>query len=132
MTLVEFLTARLDEGERDALAASPGPWTANAEHDEVMAVDGIHVADGFSLSGNQLRATVDHIVRHDPARVLRRVKAGRRLIERYERALRVGGQSVSGFINGQDDGYAQACLDAIEDAAEIHSDHPDYQEAWRV
>ena len=32
---------------------------------------------------------------------------------------------------GQDDGYAQACLDAIEDSAAIYSDHPDYDPEWK-
>ncbi|MGW4422556.1 DUF6221 family protein [Streptosporangium sp. NPDC004631] len=86
--LIAFFRARLDEDERWALAASPGPWSENAESDEVLAVDGITVADGFALSGNQLRATVAHIARHDPARVLAEVAAKRRLLEQYERVLR--------------------------------------------
>lgn len=53
-----------------AEAASPSPWSANAEHDEVLAVDGERVADGFALSGNQLRNTVDHIVFNDPRQII--------------------------------------------------------------
>lgn len=74
-------------------------------------------------------AAAGHIVRQDPARTLARVKAGRRLIVRYERAVRVGGRSVSGFVNGQDDGYAQACLDAIRDAATVYASEPGYKAA---
>jgi hypothetical protein len=79
--LATWLRAQLDEDERIALAASPGPWKPNAEHDEVLAVDDERVADGFALSGNQLRATVDHIVCWDPARVLAEVDAKRRVLD---------------------------------------------------
>lgn len=73
--LVSRLLAAIEETERLALAASPGPWRANAEHDEVLAVDGEIACEGFALSSNQLRATVDHIVHNDPAAVLRRCAA---------------------------------------------------------
>lgn len=68
--------------------------------------------------------------RHDPARVLREVEAKRAMIARYERAAALPASVVS-FTHGQDDGYAQACLDAIRDAVAIWSDHPDYRQGWR-
>jgi hypothetical protein len=88
VTITEFLTARLDEDEAVARAASPGPWHPNAELDEVLAMDGITVADGFALSGPQTRATTEHIARHDPARVLADVEAKRRIVERLTHAIR--------------------------------------------
>lgn len=81
--LVKWLGQQLDEDERIARAASPGPWHVNAESDEVLAVDGITVAEGFALSGRQLRATTEHIAVHDPARVLREVDAKRRVLTRH-------------------------------------------------
>lgn len=68
--IADFLRARLLERRALAEAASPGPWHANAEHDEVVAADGITVADGFALSSRQLRATVDHIAANDPEDVI--------------------------------------------------------------
>ncbi|MFD7705679.1 DUF6221 family protein [Streptomyces sp. NPDC059786] len=68
--IADFLRARYTERRAIAEAASPGPWRPNAEHDEVIAVDGITVAEGFALSGRQLRATVDHIAANDPADVI--------------------------------------------------------------
>lgn len=68
--IADFLQARYAERRSLAEAASPGPWQANAEHDEVIAVDGITVADGFALSGRQLRATVEHIAANDPVDVI--------------------------------------------------------------
>lgn len=78
--LVTRLLAAIEAAEKLALAASPGPWTTTAEHDEVLAVDGIPVADGFALSGRQLRATVDHIIGQDPLAVLRRCAADRKIL----------------------------------------------------
>lgn len=68
---------------RKALAefASPWPWSANAEHDEVLAVDGERVADGFALSSNQLRNTVDHIVWNDPQQILADCEADLAILE---------------------------------------------------
>lgn len=60
---------------------------------------------------------------------LRDVEAKRALIERYKRAASIPA-SVSGFVRGQDDGYAQGCLDAIRDLAAVYGDHEDYQEEW--
>jgi len=80
-SLADWLRACLDDDEACAAAASPGPWRPNAERDEVLAVDDITVCDGFALSGRQLRATVEHIARHDPARVLVEVAAKRRIVD---------------------------------------------------
>lgn len=68
--LADFLRARYAERRALAEAASPGPWHADEEVDEVVAVDGITVADGFALSGRQLRATVQHIAANDPNDVI--------------------------------------------------------------
>lgn len=79
--IADFLRARLTERRVLAEAASPGPWHANAEHDEVVAVDGITVAEGFALSGRQLRATVDHIVASHPATVMADCDAKLRMLD---------------------------------------------------
>lgn len=80
MTLVEFYLARLDEIERVAQAASPGPWSLDADGTEVLATDGVTVAEGFALSGPQLRATVAHIALNDPAYALAEIAAKRRIV----------------------------------------------------
>jgi hypothetical protein len=82
--LATRLLAAIERREQAALAASPGPWTANAEHDEVVAVDGITVADGFALSNNQLRATVDFIVDNDPTAVLLHSAAHRKIVALHD------------------------------------------------
>lgn len=121
--LVQFVTARLDEEAELAASASPGPWSTNAEADEVLAVDGVTVADGFALSGQQLRATTRHIARHGPARVLAEVDAKRVLLTEYERLkYEVMSDDMSGVT---------ALERVLRAKAAVHADHPDYQEAWR-
>jgi len=82
--IADFLRARIAERRALAEAASPGPWHANEEHDEVVAADGITVADGFALSGRQLRATVDHIAANDPADVIADCDAKLALVDELE------------------------------------------------
>ncbi|MER6534705.1 DUF6221 family protein [Streptomyces sp900105755] len=82
--IADFLRARYAERRSLAEAASPGPWHANAEGDEVLAVDGITVADGFALSGRQLRATVEHIAAHDPVEAIADLDAKLALLEEFE------------------------------------------------
>ncbi|MGW0905009.1 DUF6221 family protein [Streptomyces sp. NPDC002853] len=68
--IADFLRARYAERRALALSASPGPWHVNEESDEVLAMDGIAVAEGFALSGRQLRATTEHIAANDPVDVI--------------------------------------------------------------
>lgn len=112
MTIREFLNARLDEDEALARAAAPGPWHTNAEADEVLAVDGITVAEGFALSGPQIRATTQHIARHNPARVLAEIQAKRRIVEMY--------------------GQAVAIDTVLDHLAAVYDQHPDFDPARRV
>ena len=136
--LVQFLRARLDEDAELAQAASPGPWHPSDESDEVLAVDGITVADGFALSSRQLRATTEHIARHDPARVLAEVEAKRRILEIHKV---VGGWEDE---DGQDIGlgcdecgYSAEYSDrggwceTVRLLALPYADHPGYRAEWR-
>jgi hypothetical protein len=138
--LVEFLRARLDEDEADAAAASPGPWHVNAEQDEVLAADGITVADGFALSNQQLRATACHIARHDPARVLREVEAKRQVLKLHERAtLRAGGGAkyfdTTTVCRSCEPSYQFPELSwpctTLRLFALPYADHPEYRDDWR-
>jgi hypothetical protein len=127
--LVDFLRARLDDDEKLARAASPGPWHVDEDSDEILAVDGIVVAEGFALSGRQLRATIQHIARHDPARVLAEVDAKRRIAKVHERLpdaeFCVTCDAPSG-IPGEPSGCATLRLLALP-----YANHPDYRDEWR-
>jgi hypothetical protein len=116
-TLTDFLLARIAEDEQAALAASPGPWHLNAESTEVIAVDDIQVAEAFALSSPQLRATAEHISRHDPARVLAECDAKRQIIQWQDLE---GGGFPRGFVDYM-----------LRQLALPHAGHPDYDQRWR-
>jgi len=123
VTIVEFLLARIEEDEALARSASPGPWHVDAESTEVLAVDGIVVADGFALSGKQTRATTAHIARHDPAHVLTECEAKRRIVE--ECAPNVAkdwpfpdGLNFSEFV--------------VAELVQPYAGHPEYRDEWRA
>lgn len=153
--LVVFVRARLDEDEAAAGAASPGPWHVNAESDEVLAVDGVTVADGFALSGRQLRVTTAHIARHDPARVLAEVEAKRRIVDLHPYTTQRAASSETSFrsaygpnwekrLKNLDTPYCETCdvddgviasdgtpCETLRLLALPYADYPDYWEEWR-
>jgi hypothetical protein len=126
VNITEFLEARIAEDEAAARAASPGPWRTNAEATEVFALDDITVAEGFALSGAQLRATTKHIARHDPARMLAECAAKRAIIKDWE------DPNGDGVWEGYDYGCALTTDRAARALAAIYSDHPDYQQEWAL
>ena len=124
--LVQWLGQQIDDDERIARAASPGPWRANAEHDEVLAVDEITVAEGFALSGGQLRATVDHIAEHDPARVLREIDAKRQALAQYARVCELTMDGAEAYLLAEGVAAKQ-----IQIMATAYCYRPGYREEWR-
>lgn len=108
MDLVAFLRQRLDDDQRVAEAADHGTCWYDCD-------------EGHG----------DHHQRWDPARVLRDVEGGRRLIEQYE-AMRAGAEAAAGTILA---GAAKVRLGAYEFALKCRAlpfaDHPDYDESWR-
>ncbi len=71
-------------------------------------------------------AAAGHIVRHDPARVLRDVEADRKLIKTYEEAHAYYDQHKAAPA-----GEVHGLLMALKIRAERFDDHKDYQESWR-
>jgi len=164
MTIVEFVNARLDEEERAAKAATPGPWRHNPnkhwhrpgsvefEESVFAGPDGSEatfVAGTGPSDDPQSMADAAHIALHDPARVLREIKAKRAIVAAY---LPAGGDPHPGLpcINyeGQDPAnYSEwdTCSRHIKASetrihhdyvirllAAVHADHPDYDPAWAV
>ena len=124
--LATWLLACVQADRERALAASPGPWHPNAEHDEVVAVDGEPVCDGFALSNNQLRATVDHIVDWDPARVLAECDTKRRIIELHAPVHR---RTDIGCLTCSD--LRDPC-ETLRLLALPYVARPGYREEWRL
>ena len=67
-----------------------------------------------------------HIVRHDPARVLRDVAASRRTVDRYERL------AAEMCASALDEDRAWVLLPTLIDLASVHASHPDYREEWKA
>ncbi|WP_405536907.1 DUF6221 family protein [Streptomyces antimycoticus] len=126
--IADFLRARYAERRELAEAASPGPWHVNAEHDEVLAVD------GFALSGRQLRATTEHIAANDPEDVIADLDAKLAIVAAYESAA--VGQRASGGAGPAHDlltGAANTMHYALRLLAQPFAGHPDHKgEEWAV
>jgi hypothetical protein len=115
MTLAEFVTARLDE---DEAAAGAGARRAGMQwHAEPQAgTPGGLVIDDYGLVGSTGgRHAAEHIARHDPARALREVAAGRAHLAAYQASVRSVGEGLS-----------RTARAVVEADAAIWSDHPDY------
>lgn len=130
MTLIEFLNARLDDDERVARAAADAAehqkWGAFG-YEDIASVGAEHPdhPDGeewYLLGGNLFRqfgdrSLVEHVARHDPARVLREITAKRAIIEDLD-------------YGGGEMGDAQDHV--TRRLASVYADHPDYQQEWKV
>ncbi|MFJ2630856.1 DUF6221 family protein [Streptomyces sp. NPDC087422] len=111
--LIGFLRARLAEDEEMARAA-----------DSELSTVFIRIAS----FDPEMAADERHIMRHDPARVLREVEANRALLDEYASVAvndlpRGGYEYATGWATGL--GFAVRC------AASVYADHPDYLEEWR-
>jgi hypothetical protein len=115
--LMAFVTARLDEDERDARAATPGPWRIPERDPLAYCVDspdgsGRICRFGDRSCGDDVHNSL-HIVRHDPARALREVTTLRHIL------------FMANKFSTQDRTYLLLQL------ADIWSDHPDYRDEWK-
>jgi hypothetical protein len=124
VSIVEFLQARYAEIETAALAASPGPWHLNAEHDEVIAVDDVEVCTAFALSSNQTRRTAEHIALHDPAYELKVIEANRAILAPYLKDAELYRQDGLEFTAEHPQHRVVRIL------AAVFADHPDYRTEW--
>ncbi|MEU6057986.1 DUF6221 family protein [Streptomyces sp. NPDC047097] len=81
----------------------------------------------FALQTEEVPSAVGgHIIRHDPARALREVEAGRRLLRAHEKWCE--GRCEAKYPEG---GFDAAHFWNIKARAEVYADHPDYRQEWR-
>jgi len=134
--LVAFLTARLDEDEATANAATPAPWVETGE-DILSASDDPHWTS--ACAANASGADARHIARWDPVRVLREVEAKRRILKLHAREhhcpISIPTETPERFPEGEyisteyvDD--SEACT-TVRALAAVYAGHPDYDEAWK-
>jgi len=123
----EFITARLDEWEAAAKAATRGPWRIANRHygNTVVGADNADIAwPGYWERGDKNSA---HITAHDPARVLRQAAAMRMILD-HHKPVRHEGRMMCGTCLGT--GTTWPCR-TVQHLASVWSDHPDYPEAGR-
>jgi hypothetical protein len=139
--LVPWLSAQIDEDERVAKAATPGPWaTDDPWLSDVVGslVDRRRVADcsvGMGYRDGSL-GDAAHIACHDPLRVLAEVEAKRRLVEAIVNLKRgktvrtfrtaTGGPGTWNSRDHEDQRPALLRLLALP-----YADRPGYREEWR-
>lgn len=125
--LLAFISARLDEDQALAEGALMNGRSAEWEIDDggdVQRVDTQGAGNAYVAVGpwdtSVYRGDAAHIVRHDPARVLRDVEAKRKILADYEGTR---------AITGDDDEYVAGLGLALSALATVWSDHPDYDPA---
>lgn len=131
MDLASFLRARLDEDEQAARECGGVPWVAPIP--QSIHVDPRVIADNklaFGHLGHVATVVHDHdrqhIVRHDPARVLAEVGAKRRIVKAFE------SNNNYELYGGCGDDCEWGALDyALKALALPYADHADYREEWK-
>ena len=130
--IAEFVNARLSEYEamaREAASDDQAQWVATDLEPAVYVADSnMPVAVG-PWGGPMDKADADHIVRHDPFRVLREIEAGRRLLASLKRAQEDFDKTLPGDYH-RHGAVLAAWTQAARQRAAIWSDHPDYDPAW--
>lgn len=131
--IVEFLTARLDEDERIAQAASArAPWSHNA--DDYWMIVG---ADGYVIVYDEsapAQAEAAHIAHHDPARALAEVAAKRGILGEHTRHERFGRVECGRCIDCAswgDESEPWPCP-TVSAVLLAYAGHPDFDAAWHV
>jgi hypothetical protein len=121
--LVQWLRVQLDEDERIARTAPRGPWAVTDAGSIVDADSGRVVSSvGGALDGRVScwpeGPVVDHVLAHDPARVLREIDAKRQLINWVRKwPLRT---------------HTPASVDGVLELLALpYADRPGYREEWR-
>lgn len=123
LTIVEFLTARLDEAERDARLCAevfPGIWVGAFKQVTCESPESVEV-----VASTEHSVASHHIERHEPAAVLADIAAKRAILERYERAYENSRAHPDDFASK---GALLALHGVVHLLASVHSDHPDYRQ----
>jgi hypothetical protein len=115
--LITWLRAQLDDDERVARATSDGRW---------FSADILRV----NLAASQ--GDAEHIARWDPARVLRKVAAERRILDEHPTMVYTDGQpGYSQVLNDHVCPGDQTPCTTLRLLALPYADQPGYREEWR-
>jgi hypothetical protein len=124
--VIEFLLARIAEDEKAAKAAHSGAWTIAAPwgpHDLLTGLvdkSGARVVDGA-------QEMLEHIARHDPARVLADCDGQRRTVELHQLREKGRGAVSACRTCGRRHGWPCSTLRFL---ALPYVNHPSYRPEW--
>lgn len=121
--LVQFLRDRLDEDEQAARRAGD-TFRQIGETGVIVATEGDRAEECASANWAGI---AEHIVRHDPARVLREAEAKRRILDSYL----PDATSADEQINEEWRAGSALADDLLRLLALPYADHTDYQDDWR-
>ncbi|MFE4420419.1 DUF6221 family protein [Streptomyces sp. NPDC056817] len=144
--LPEWLRAQLDADEQIAREATPGPWqnaptarhhaTASGRSEEAVfasppdAGATIVAATGEAAERRHL-VDAEHIVRHDPSRVLREIDAKRQLLELHH-SIELPTEALDACAECEVTGaYPEYPCRTLRLLALPYADRPGYREEWR-
>lgn len=131
--LVVWWRGALDDAERTARAATPGPWHVDDESyaETIYSADGTPIVAGGRWGGEAsvFTETADaiHIAANDPAAVLASVAADRALLDLHDESY---------LPNGIPTGMCTSCENeawpcpTIRIRAAAYAHHPGYREEW--
>ncbi|MYR45061.1 DUF6221 family protein [Streptomyces sp. SID5910] len=114
--LVQWLRAQLDEDERTARRAGDS-FRQIGETGVIVATEGDRAEECASATW---AGVAEHIVAHDPARVLREIDAKRRTLVRCEEAMLSTTPMLVHFAK-----------QTVWEMAQPYADRPGYRESWR-
>lgn len=124
-TITEFLNARLNEDEQAARYAFAAHNDAQPDWYEIRsgAVNlGDHEDELLTFDAGISR----HIVRHDPARVLREVAAKRAVLSAHANLADNPHRHTNPRVHAQ----WVTMIQVVQHMAAVYADHPDYQQEW--
>jgi hypothetical protein len=125
--LVRWLGEQLDEDERIARRVESS-WRQIGETGVIVASDGDRAEE--CANGNWA-GIAEHIVEHDPARVLREIEAKRGVLRQHEA---VRGQ-VRNPVSAENRRAARIAQGELEDVVRLlavpYSDRPGYRQEWK-
>lgn len=130
LDLVAFVTARLADQERVALACDGVRWFSSMETEETLPVAGVYAVqdDRLGCSDQPLVASVTaedaaaHIAMNDPASTLRSVAADQAVLDLYEQALDEAAPAEAA--------HTHALEQVVLRIAARWRDHPEYLQQW--
>jgi hypothetical protein len=126
--LVRWLGEQLDEDERIARRAGDS-FRQIGETGVIVATEGDRAEE--CASANWV-GVAEHIVEHDPARVLREIDAKRGIIRAYETAVAAFNDSGPAMANyDRLTGSVSALRGSLQLLATVYADRPGYREEWR-